>query len=346
MTATPVTGARGTGTRVSGVGGTGAPVSGARGTGTRVSGAPVTDAPPVAPASLRPVADGVYAFVQPDGGWCLNNAGLVVGEERSVLVDTAATQARTRRLRAEVERLVPDGPDYVVNTHFHGDHTFGNGQFAPRSVIVAHEGCRADTAEAGLGLRHLWPDVEWGETPLTLPSLTFRDTLTVHAGNLRIELLHVGPAHTANDVVVWVPERSVLFTGDVVWSGVTPYVLMGSISGSLRALDRLRALGAETVVPGHGPVGGAELLDATEAYLRWVRELAENGVRRRLSPLRAAEEADLGAFARLVDSERLVGNLHRAYAELEGLAPGARIDVLASFKEMVAYHGGLPACHA
>ncbi|ORT56518.1 MBL fold metallo-hydrolase [Streptomyces sp. CB03238] len=298
------------------------------------------------PGTLREVAPGVHAFVQPDGGWCLNNAGLIAVEGIGVLVDTAATEARARRLREEVERVVPGGPAYVVNTHFHGDHTFGNGQFVPRAVIVAHEGTRSDTAEAGLGLRGLWPGVDWGDTPLTLPGLTFRDALTLHAGDLRVELLHVGPAHTANDVVVWVPERSVLFTGDVVWSGVTPFVLMGSVTGSLRALERLRGLGARTVVPGHGPVGGPELLDATEAYLRWVQLLAEEGLRDGLGPLAAAERAELGAFADLVDSERLVANLHRAYAELEGLSPGARIDVLASFQEMVAFHGGLPACHA
>ncbi|WP_329040557.1 MBL fold metallo-hydrolase [Streptomyces sp. NBC_00178] len=304
-------------------------------------------APDVAPpGSLLPVADGVYAFVQPGGGWCLNNAGLVAGRDSAVLVDTAATESRTRRLREEVARVVPGGPDHVVNTHFHGDHTFGNGQFVPRAVIVAHEGTRSDTAEAGLGLRHLWPGVAWGETPLTLPTLTFRDELTLHHGDMRTELLHVGPAHTANDVVAWVPERSVLFTGDVVWSGVTPYILMGSVTGSLAALDRLRALGPAVVVPGHGPVGGPELIDATRAYLVRVRELAEDGLRRGMGPLRAAREADLGGFGGLLDPERLVGNLHRAYAELEGLAPGARIDVAASFKEMVAYNGGLPACHA
>ncbi|MEV8594584.1 MBL fold metallo-hydrolase [Streptomyces sp. NPDC052012] len=302
--------------------------------------------PDAGPPTLTPVADGVYAFVQPDGGWCLNNAGLVAGRGRSVLVDTAATESRTRRLREEVERIVPGGPDFVVNTHFHGDHTFGNGQFAPRAVIVAHEGTRADTAEAGLGLRQLWPDVVWGETPLTLPTLTFREALTLHADDLSVELLHVGPAHTANDVVAWVPERSVLFAGDVVWSGVTPYVLMGSISGSFRALDRLRSLGPRVVVPGHGPVGGTELIDATEAYLRLILRLAEDGRRAGLTPLQAAARADLGAFAGLTDPERLVGNLHRAYAELDGLPPGARIDVAASFKEMVAFHGGLPACHA
>ncbi|MFD5769026.1 MBL fold metallo-hydrolase [Streptomyces sp. NPDC127049] len=298
------------------------------------------------PPALRRLADGVYAYVQPDGGWCLNNAGLVVGSDRTVLVDTAATEARTRRLRTETERVAPAGPDYVVNTHFHGDHTFGNGQFAPRAVVVAHEGTRADSAEAGLGLRGLWPDVDWGSTPLLLPDLTFDGSLTLRLGGLRVELLHVGPAHTANDVVAWIPERSVLFTGDVVWSRVTPFVLFGSVSGSLEALDRLRALGARTVVPGHGPVGGPELFDFTEAYLRFLRRTAEEGVRDGLTPLEAAHRTELGVFAGLVDAERLVGNLHRAYAEVEGLPPAARIDVARSFGEMVAFNGGLPACHA
>ncbi|MFJ8253304.1 MBL fold metallo-hydrolase [Streptomyces sp. NPDC094466] len=318
---------------------------------TGPNAAPLPQAPTPLPGLggegvLHSVAEGVYAFVQPDGGWCLNNAGLVAGRGRSVLIDTAATEARARRLREEVERIVPGGPDLVVNTHFHGDHTFGNGQFSDRAVIVSHEGTRADSGEAGLGLRQLWPDVEWGATPLTLPTVTFRDTLTVHAEDLRVELLHVGPAHTPDDVVAWVPERSVLFTGDVVWSRVTPYVLMGSVSGSLLALERLRALRATTVVPGHGPVGGPELIDETEAYLRRLLELAREGRRAGRTPLETARAADLGPFAALVDPERLVGNLHRADAELGGLAPGARLDVGASFREMVAFHGGLPACHA
>lgn len=315
-------------------------------TTTPVPGGATSSPRPGAAGSLRPVAEGVYAFVQPDGGWCLNNAGLVASRGLTVLVDTAATEARTRRLREQVERVVPGGPDFVVNTHFHGDHTFGNGQFADRAVIVAHEGTRADTAEAGLGLRQLWPDVEWGATPLTLPTVTFRDALTLHAEDLRVELIQVGPAHTASDVVAWVPERSVLFTGDVVWSQVTPYVLMGSVSGSLRALERLRALRPTTVVPGHGPVGGPELIDATEAYLRHLQELAEDGRRAGRTPLETARAADLGPFATLVDPERLVGNLHRAWAELDGLPPGARLDVGASFREMVAFHGRLPDCHA
>lgn len=293
------------------------------------------------------VADGVYAFVQGDGGWCLNNAGLVVGDGGvSVLVDTAATEARARRLRAEVLRVAGTPPRTLVNTHFHGDHTFGNHLF-PEAVVFAHERTRSHMAAAGLHLTSLWPEVCWGDIELALPEVTYRDALTVHAGGVRVELLHLGPAaHTTNDTAVWLPEQRVLFTGDVVMSGVTPFCLMGSVGGSLAALDRMRRLDPLVVVPGHGPVGGPELFDADEAYFRRLRDLARQGVADGVSPLELARAAGPGPFAGLLDAERLVPNLHRAYAEERGAAPGDPLDVPALFREMTEYHGGLPACRA
>ncbi|MEV3993899.1 MBL fold metallo-hydrolase [Streptomyces sp. NPDC049837] len=296
---------------------------------------------------LTEVADGVYAFVQPDGGWCLNNAGLVAGDDgRAVLVDTAATEARARRLREEVLRVAGTPPRTLVNTHFHGDHTFGNHLF-PEALVVAHERTRSDMAAAGLHLTSLWPDVCWGDIELALPEVTFRDALTLHAGGVRVELLHLGPAaHTTNDTVVWLPEQRVLFTGDLVMSGVTPFCVMGSVSGSLDALERMRGLDPLVVVPGHGPVGGPEVLDANEAYFRWLLGLARQGVADGASPLELARATGPGPFEGLLDAERLVPNLHRAYAEERGAAPGEALDVPALFREMTEYHGGLPTCRA
>jgi cyclase len=293
------------------------------------------------------VADGVFAYLQPPGGWCLNNAGLVVGDDgQSVLIDTVATERRARRLREAVLRRVPTPPRTLVNTHFHGDHVFGNFVF-PEALIVAHEGTRSDMAEHGLHLAGLWPDVCWGDLELALPQVTYRDALTLHIGGVRVELLHIGPAaHTTNDTVVWLPEQRVLFTGDVLMAGVTPFCVMGSVSGSLDALDRLRALGAEVVVPGHGPVGGPGLFDANEAYFRWIQRLAERGTAAGLTPLQLARETDLGPYAELIDQERMVPNLARAYAEVRGAAPGSPLDVGALFGEMIDYHGRLPDCHA
>ncbi len=289
---------------------------------------------------------GVTAFLQADGGWCLNNAGVVVGRERTVVIDTAATVSRAERLRDVVTGLGRGTPITVVNTHHHGDHFFGNCVFGPEVTIVAHELARAEMIETGTGLQKLWPDVDWGEIELRLPTVTFPDRLTLDTGDFAVELHHVGPAHTTNDVVAWLPEQEVLFAGDVISNGVTPFALMGSIRGSLAAVERLRAFPAERIVPGHGPVGGPELLDATVGYLRWIQQLAAEGLAAGLTVLELARESDLGEYAELVDSERLVGNLVRAYSEARGEALGVELDVVRAFQLMVEFHGVLPACFA
>lgn len=299
----------------------------------------------IADVTLEEVADGVYAFVQPDGSWCLNNAGLITAGGQVTLVDTAATAARAHRLRELAGTVSPAPPSVVVNTHSHGDHTFGNFAF-PEALVVAHEGTRTDAAGAGLHLTTLWPEVEWGEIELVLPGLTYRDRMTVHTGGMIAELRHFGPAHTCDDTVVWLPEQRVLFAGDLVMSGVTPFVMSGSVSGLRAAIARLRELDPVTIVPGHGRPGGVELLDATERYLAWLAGLASGGLAAGLDPLEVAREADLGPFGRLLDPERLVPNLIRAYAEERGEPPGAPQDIGASFSAMVEFHGGLPTCLA
>ncbi|MFD9130191.1 MBL fold metallo-hydrolase [Kitasatospora sp. NPDC059571] len=296
--------------------------------------------------SVQEVADGVFAYVQPDGGWCLNNAGIVVDGGECVLVDTAATRYRALGLREAAARLAPAPARIVVNTHFHGDHTFGNCVFAADAVVVGHERTRTAMAGAGLHLTTLWPDVCWGGIDLELPAITYRDRMTVHAGETALELSHPGPAHTTDDTVVWLPRQRVLFTGDLVMSGVTPFIAMGSLAGSLDAIAALRALDPVTVVPGHGPVGGPELLDEAEAYLRRLEVLARGARAAGLTPLEAARHADLGPFADLLDAERLVPNLHRAYAELDGAEPGAFLDIAELFEDMVRFHGALPECRA
>ncbi|MFF4851222.1 MBL fold metallo-hydrolase [Streptomyces sp. NPDC001194] len=293
------------------------------------------------------VGDGVYAYVQPEGGWCLNNAGIISDGGSSALVDTVATERRARELRAAALRVAGRAPRALVNTHFHGDHTYGNFLF-PEALTIGHERTRAMVRAAGLHMAGLWPGVCWGDIEVRPPELTFRDATTLHVGDVRAELIHIGPAaHTTDDTVVWLPDQRVLFTGDLVMNGVTPFCVMGSVSGSLRALQRLAELGATTVVPGHGPVGGPELFDANADYLRWVRGLAREGVAAGVSPLELARATDLGPYAELLDSERLLPNLHRGYVEAEGRLPeGSPLDVGSLFAEMAVFHGRPPACHA
>ena len=294
---------------------------------------------------VREISDGVFAYVQPDGTWFINNTGFLVGPQGVVSIDSCSTERRTRAYQAAIAAVTPAPVRTVVNTHHHGDHTFGNALFST-AAIVAHERARAEVIAFGPA-RDLpfWQNPDWGQLPLEPPFLTFTDEIAIHAGDLRVAVRHVGmAAHTTNDVLVWIPERSVLFCGDLVFNGGTPFLLMGSVEGCVDVLENvMRPLGARTVVPGHGPVfTGDEPIASTLDYLRFVRDLAARGREAGVSPLQAARDTDLGRFAAWPDAERIVGNLHRAYAELDGTPRGGPIDVAAALADMVAYNGGEP----
>jgi cyclase len=294
---------------------------------------------------LHEVASGVCAWVQPDGSWWLNNAGVVRGGDDVILIDTCATRRRTELFLA----AVGEGNIRVaVNTHLHGDHVYGNALLPESTVIVAHERTRegmladfllADTPP-------IWsPTPDWGISAVRPPTVVLRDSLTLFAGDRVVELQHPGyAAHTLGDVVAWLPQERVLFTGDLVFHQVTPLVLMGSVQGALQSVDWLRQFPAAHVIPGHGPLlaGGnvSEVLDTHARYYRFVHSTAVCGLERGLTPLQAAQECDLGEFANLSDPERIVLNLHRAYAE----ADGTEMNLLAAFTDAITYNGGPLRC--
>ena len=298
---------------------------------------------------MHEVSDGVYAYIQPDGSWYINNTGFLVGGGGVISIDSCATQRRTRALLAAVASVTDLPVRTLINTHHHGDHTYGNYLFGG-ATIVAHERCRDGVLASGLPANlGVWTDVDWGIPELAPPFLTYADAVTVWSGDLKCDVRYVGmPAHTTNDSLIWLPDRSVLFAGDLAFSGGTPFLLMGSVEGAIEVLERVvRPLGALTIVPGHGPVSGPAVIDEMLGYLRFVLDVARRGMAAGLSPLDAAREADLGEYGDLLDSERIVGNLHRAYAELAGAPRGAEIDLIAALTDMISYNGGRPlTCHA
>jgi cyclase len=291
------------------------------------------------------VSAGIYAYVQPDGTWWINNTGFLVGPQGVISIDSCSTERRTRAYRDAIAAVTPAPVRAVVNTHHHGDHTFGNCLF-PTAAIVAHERTRAEAIAFGAPQPlPFWDGPDWGELSLDPPFITFTDEIALHSGDLRAEVRYVStPAHTTNDSVVWIPERSVLFCGDLIFNGGTPFLLMGSVAGAIDVLEHVvRPLGAKTIVPGHGPVfTGSGPLDATLDYLRFVLDVAGRARDAGASPLAAARDTDLGPFAGWADRERLVGNLHRAGAELAGAPRGAPIDIVTALADMVAYNGGAP----
>ncbi len=301
-----------------------------------------------APPRVEEVSDGVFAYVQPDGTWWINNTGFIAGQSRVAAIDACATERRTRALLTAIESTTQSAVRTLINTHHHGDHTHGNSLFA-EATIVGHEQCRvAMLAEGRPGTSALirsgtWDPVEWGDLELAPPFLTYTTGVDLWVDDVRCEIRHVGtPAHSTNDSYVWISERRVLFAGDLLFNGGTPFLLAGSVAGAIEAVSSLRLLDAETIVPGHGPVCGSEVIDEVLSYLTFVQDLADRAIGDGVPPLEAARSVDLGRFSYLTDKERLVGNLHRACAELTGTARGASIDFDAALSDMREYNGGRP----
>jgi cyclase len=299
------------------------------------------DHPDLPDPEVVEVADGVNAYVQLDGSWGLNNTGFLVGATAVTAIDTCFTERRTRAFLDAVAQTTSHPVRTLVNTHHHGDHTHGN-YLLPLATIIGHERCRQEVLAGGHVATLLFDGVDWGTLEVAPPTVTFDRALTLWVDERRVELEFVGPAHTNNDVVAWLPDERVLFAGDLVFNGGTPFVVTGSVQGALLALDRLRALEPEVIVPGHGPVCDASALDRQVEYLRFVQATATESRANGLSALEAAQQADLGAFASWHDPERLAGNLHRAYSEMDGDALGAPLEYSTVFSDMITLNGGRP----
>jgi glyoxylase-like metal-dependent hydrolase (beta-lactamase superfamily II) len=220
-----------------------------------------------------------------------------------------------------------------------------------QTPIIGHALCREDVLAAGLIAAHVLTGPDYGHVELRPPDVTFTGAMTLHLGEREVELIHVGPAHTRSDVVVWLPSERVLFAGDIAFAGGQPFLAEGSVAGYPAALARVRELQPEVLVPGHGPVcrGGEveALLDDLAEYAAFVDAVAREGHAAGRSPLEAATAAGAdNRFAGWQESERLVGNLHRAYAELDGGEPGAPLPLAEVWPDMVAFHGGPIGCLA
>lgn len=293
---------------------------------------------------LEELAPGVYAYLQPDGSWFLSNAGIVLADGRTVHVDTTATVRRTEALLEAARSVGAPQRRVLIATHHHGDHTNGTATLDPE-VMIAQRSVPDELATAiVVPPPGVFTPVEWGAIEIRMPDVLFDDGLAVRFGDRVLEVRAAGrPAHTRGDAVVWLPDERVLFAGDLLFVGGTPFALGGSVRGWIDVIAWLRTFDADVIVPGHGPLATRGDLDAVERYLRFVWHVAHEAHESGVGPLEAARSVELGEFADWLDPERLVGNLHRAIAELDG----REVDVLAAFGDMIAFNGGRPlTCHA
>jgi len=217
--------------------------------------------------------------------------------------------------------------------------------------VIGHEKCREMVLAAGLEATNVITAPDYGNLTLRPPEVTFNDRMTLHLEEFPVELRHVGgPAHTTNDVLVWLPEQKVLFAGDLAFNGGQPFVLEGSIRGFRSAIAQMQELAPDTLAPGHGPVCHGEdvatLLASMDAYLGFVQDVATESYPAGLTPLEAAQKHRDNPYSDWAETERFVGNLHRAYSELAGNPADTRLTVPSVWPDMVTFHGGPIPCHA
>jgi glyoxylase-like metal-dependent hydrolase (beta-lactamase superfamily II) len=168
---------------------------------------------------------------------------------------------------------------------------------------------------------------------LTPPTLVFDNHLTLYIDDREVELIHVGPAHTSTDVIVFFPEERVLYSGDIVFRLCTPIGWEGTFDTWIAALDRILALGPEKVVPGHGPLCGTEGVTEMRGYLMYVYQEAKRCFERGMTIVQASKAIDPGPYARWTEPERIVFNVARAYRELRGEPHDTPVD----FFEMAGF---------
>jgi glyoxylase-like metal-dependent hydrolase (beta-lactamase superfamily II) len=301
---------------------------------------------------LREIAADVCACLQEDRGLGWSNSGFV-NRGGGLVVDTFWDLPLTRRMIELYSGVSSDPPRRLVNTHHNGDHCWGN-QLLRGAEIIGHRLC-AEEMQKGItpeaframaGSADLDPalrsfvealgEFDFSGIEITPPTTLIEDRLDLDLDGRAAQIVYVGPAHTAGDVIVFLPEERVLFGGDVMWRYCTPIGWEGTFERWFLALDRMIDLAPEVIVPGHGPPCGVDGVRELRAYLEYVVEESRSFFEQGLSAIDAAKRIDLGPYSGWTEPERLIFNVDRAYRELRGEPWDTPVDAIVLLRQMYA----------
>ncbi|WP_396273381.1 MBL fold metallo-hydrolase [Hyphomonas sp.] len=284
------------------------------------------------------MGNGLYAWLQPDGGWGWSNAGLIRDGEASLLVDTLFDMTLTRDMLSAMEDATGIGAGKIatiVNTHANGDHCHGNG-CCPQAEIIASEASAREMAEvppatlamfkaagaklgpAGTYFADVFAPFDFENVEERAPTKTFSGAMDMKVGDKAVRLIEVGPAHTGGDVLVHVPGDKAVFTGDILFIDGTPLMWAGPVANWIRACETIIAMDVDIIVPGHGPITDKAGVRRVADYLAYVDREARKRFEAGLPVREAALDIALGDFSSWGDGERIAVNVDSLYREYRG----------------------------
>lgn len=294
-------------------------------------------------AKLRTLHDDLYAWLPPQRGWGLANCGLLVGEHSALWIDTPYDRVRAGEFLDSSLDLLPAGVniDRIVVTHGNGDHFWGSGVVPDAEVITTREAleqahiepdpkdmdalvrtCDPNTA-FGAYLKEHFGVFDWSDTDRVQPTTTFRGELELTVGRHTVQVTGLPPAHTTGDLLVYLPHQQTVFSGDVIFAstpeqpGDHAVHWAGPISSVIAVCERVLATGAETIVPGHGPVLDRYGVEEHIGYLSYVQERAHDLHRKGVPALEAARRViSERRYPELALPERLVITIRTEYRHL------------------------------
>jgi len=269
---------------------------------------------------LEQIGDGVYAAIHKPGGQAISNGGFVDLGEEVLVFDSFLSVAAASDLKKAVGELTGKPVRWVVNSHSHNDHIRGNQVFVPEASIVSTPEIRdyllehghkeaveeqsfapgrmavfqnnlndakteAEIQDAKMWLGYFEAMVEsYPVLSITPPDVVFNDTMTIYGSRRTVTLIEFHHGHMESDIILYLPEDKILFTGDLVFVEMHPFLADGDPTGLSKTLSELMDWPVDVVVPGHGEVGNREDIEAMIGYIDMVKSLAETLMKQERKP--------------------------------------------------------------
>lgn len=214
------------------------------------------------------VLKNIYTIIDGDG--VDSNTTIIITNEGVIVIDTRPTPMEARKVLENIRELTDLPIVYTINTHYHGDHTFGNQVFKNSKTIIAHKNVRDRLVKSGqdhLSLFKTFGLPGMDEVKVTPPNVVYEKGMEIWLGEYHLQLLFHGKGHTDGDTIIYLDQLRTVITGDLVFNKKIPYMADAYIDEWIESLKYIELLKNETVIPGHGAIGGRPTVIAMKHYL-------------------------------------------------------------------------------